>query len=482
MTLRVYYPGMNEQWTPSLTGNTGTLHTRLLHALRRDIASGALYAEGRMPPHRELARRLGIGVGTVTRAYAEAERLGLLTSMIGRGTFVAPSAAPPVESIPGSYSEDPSGLIDLSLNIPTLEAVSARIGDVLDRVRNRPDIGQFVTLTPHAGIDSHRQALAEWLQSAAHFRDVDWRKMIVTTGAQHAMSLCIDELCRPGDVVLTEAATFGGIRAIADARELRCIGVPMDRDGIIPDALEDAIRTHGGKVLYFQPTLQNPTTRTMPLSRRQKIVEIARRHDVSLIEDDVDALVAFALASALTDLFPLAMLAPERTFYVSSVSKALGPGLRVGMLVAPDQERFDRLCVGMRASCYAAGTLGPLIVMQWIKDGVADDIVGAVAQEASSRLILAQRMLGDAIETPSFPTSLHAWLPMSELRAERVANSALRRGVVLTPPTSFLVNGEAVSGLRLCLNMVPRRELERALRIVRSVLADEVVPTSMSIV
>lgn len=473
---------MNESWNPTIAGTTGTLHTRLLRALRRDIGAGVLHPEEKLPPHRELARRLGISVGTVTRVYAEAERLGLLTSGVGRGTFVAPAAAPLGEST-ASWAEDlADGPIDLSLNLPTLDAVQGQIGDVLERVHARPDIGQMVALAPHAGLDTHRQVLADWLRTAVHFKHVDWRRLIVTTGAQQAMDLAVGTICQPGDVILTEAATFGGICAIASNRNLRCVGVVMDRDGILPDALEAAIQAHGARVLYFQPTLQNPTTRTMPTSRRREIVEIARKHELTLIEDDVNAPVAFALNADCPELVPLAMEAPERTFYISSVSKALAPGLRVGMLVAPNLELFDSACVGMRASCYAAGTLGPLIVTQWIKDGVADHILGAVAQEASARLILAQRMLGDAIEPPSFPTSLHAWLPMSELWAERVANSALRRGVVLTPPTSFLVDGEAVSGLRICLNVVTRRELERALRIIRSVLADEVVPGRMAVV
>lgn len=482
MTFVRYDGRMNESWTPSLTQAYGTLHAQLLRALRRDIAAGVLIPEGKMPPHRELARRLGIGVGTVTRAYAEAERLGLLTSTVGRGTFVARAAAPLAESDPVAAPADPATPIDLSLNLPTLDAVSGRLGEVLQRLQRRADIGEMIALSPHAGVDTHRQALAGWLRTVARFDSIDWRNLIVTTGAQQAMDLAVAAVCRPGDVLLTEAATFGGIRAIAAHRGLRCVGVAMDGEGIDPDALEAAIVTHGARALYLQPTLQNPTTRTMPPARRREIVAVARKHGLTLLEDEVNAPVAYALGQHQPDLVPLAMEAPERTFYISSVSKSMAPGLRVGMLVTPDRERFDRACVAMRAGCYAAGAVGPLIVTQWIKDGVADQILGAVAQEASSRLTLAQRMLGAAIESPSFPTSLHAWLPMTELRAERVANGALRRGVLLTPPASFLVDGTAVAGLRLCLNMVSRRELERALRIVRSVVADEIVPPRMSIV
>ncbi len=473
---------MNETWSPSISTSEGTLHDRLLRALRQDIASGALRPEGKMPPHRELASRLGIGVGTVTRAYSEAERLGLLTSAVGRGTFVARTGVSPRES--ATDFDDPKATIDLSLNVQSHDAVSALLGDALVRVSPRPDIGDYAAYAPHAGLDWHRQALAEWLRKTVRFASIDWQKLLVTSGSQHGMALVVDELCRPGDVILTEAATFSGIRAIADYRGLRCVGIAMDRDGIIPDALEEAIRTSGSRVLYLQPTLQNPTTRTMSRTRREEIVAVARKHDLRLIEDDVYAPIAFALGNGdrRPDLRPLAMMAPERTWYLGSVSKALTPGLRVGMLVAPDAKGFERLCVAMRANCWSTDTLGPLIVSQWIKDGVAHELLGTVAQEASNRLTLARRMLGDAVEDPSFSTSLHVWLPMSELLAERVANSALRRGVILTSPSSFLVAGEVVSGLRVCLNAVSRPEIERALRTVRSVLADEVLPGRMSVI
>ena len=152
------------------------------------------------------------------------------------------------------------------------------------------------------------------------------------------------------------------------------------------------------------------------------------------------------------------------------------------MLVAPDEARFDRLCVAMRANCYTPGTMGPLIISQWIRDGVAQEVLGAIAQEAATRQTLARRILGTAVDDPSFPTTLHIWLPLSELQAERFASRALRRGVAVTPPSSFIVNGEAEAGIRLCLNHVTRPELDRALVILRSVLADEIVPGRLSVI
>ncbi|MGB3329163.1 MAG: PLP-dependent aminotransferase family protein, partial [Thermomicrobiales bacterium] len=422
---------------------------------------------------------LGIGVGTVTRAYAEAERLGLLSSTVGRGTFVAAatrSLHPEVDA-PDGAADTP---VDLSLNLQNLAFATPLIGEALARLRLRPDLGEALGVAPHSGFAAHRRALADWFREAAQFDAIDWRRLLITTGAQQAMSLVVGQLVQAGDVVLTEPATFSGFRALIAARGARCVGVAMDGEGIRPDALERAIVETGSRLLYVMPTLQNPTTRTMSQERRAAITRIARAHDLMLIEDDVYGPLAVTAEGRRPA--PIATLAPARTFYVSSASKAIAMGLRVGILHAPSDAWCERLTQAIRVDCYATSSLAPMLVCQMIADGSADTIRHAVAQEAASRMVLAQRMLGVAIEEPSFASSLHAWLPMSELQAERVLNGALRRGVILTPPSSFIVAGELASGLRLCLGSVTRPELERALRGVRSALADEIVPSRMAIV
>ncbi|MGC4107951.1 MAG: PLP-dependent aminotransferase family protein [Thermomicrobiales bacterium] len=473
---------MNEPWSPDIFENDGvTLHERLVNAVRAGIASADLLPEDRMPTHRELAGRLGIGVGTVTKAYAEAERLGLLTSVVGRGTFVA-AASRALQPEDDPFVDVSDAPVDLSLNLQNLSIATPRIGEALARLRLRPDLAETLGVAPHAGFSRHRQALAGWFREAAQFDGIDWRRTLLTTGTQHAMSLIVSQLVGPGDVVLTEPATFSGLRALVDSRGGRCVGVTMDGEGVHPDALERAIVATGSRVLYLMPTLQNPTTRTMSRVRREEIARIVRARGVMLIEDDVYGPLAFAGEFRRRDLGPIATLIPERTFYVSSASKAIAMGLRVGILHAPTDAWFERLEHAIRVECYSTSSLAPMLVCQLIADGAADEIRQGVAQEAASRMALAQRMLGTSIEDPSFASSLHAWMPMPELQAERVLNGALRRGVILTPPTSFIVDGELVSGLRLCLNAVSRPEMERAIRSVRSALADEIVPSRMAIV
>ncbi|SEC56081.1 transcriptional regulator, GntR family [Rhizobiales bacterium GAS188] len=471
---------MTEIWTPRLDPHRGTLHEQILEALRREIGSGELPPGARMPTHRHLAQSLGIGIGTVTKAYAQAERTGLLTSRVGRGTFVA---GLPDERAPRRHGEGP---IELTMNLQALAPSASRLAETLARLRRRPDLGDYVGLAPQPGFDWQRQAFAEWLGRAARYEGVDWRRLLICTGAQQAMALALDEIGRRGDTILTEAATFHGMKVLAEYRGYSLLGLPMDREGLLPEALERAAAETSARILYVQPTLQNPTARSMSRARREAIADIARRRELWIIEGDLYAPLAHAgwgSDAAASALLPLASLAPERVFYVSSVSKALAPGLRVGLLVAPDMARFDRLCLAMRAVCYSASTFGPLIAAQWVTDGTAEMILGEVTREAASRVVLAGEILGSALETPSAPTSLHAWLPLGELEAERLAGQALRQGVLLTSPSALAVAGRSVSGLRLCLGApADRARLDRALRIIASIMANEAEAPSPSVI
>ena len=450
-------------WTPDIEADAGRLHERVVQALRRDIGSGALKAGVRLPTQRDLARDLGIGVGTVTRAYSQAERLGLLSSRVGRGTFVAMAA----HASPGD-----AATIDLSMNLQTLAPAAARLAEAMAQIRRRTDLADQAGLAPHAGLDRHRQAMAAWLARVARFETIDWRRLLICVGAQQAMSLALDEICRPGETILTEAATFHGLRAIAEYRGYALSGVAMDREGLLPDALDRAAAETGARVVYVQPTLQNPTARSLSPARRHDIVRVARARGLWILEGDVYAPLADGAGAA--GLMPLACLAPERTFHAGSVSKTLAPGLRCGFLVAPDIARFERLSAAMRATCFSPCTLGPMVAVRWIEDGTADVILAAVRREASERMALARKILGASLERPSFDAGLHAWLPASELEAERIAARALRQGVMLTSPSALIIDGTQIAGLRLCLNATPdRASLERGLRIVAAAMTPD---------
>ncbi len=456
-------------WTPSIPEGAAPLYERLVTALRADIASGALAAGVRLPPQRDLAYRLGLGLGTVTRAYVEAEKAGLVSAHVGRGSFVnAPATLRALER---------EGPVNLVQNIAPTTPAGTRLPEALARLRRRSDLLEHLAYAPAAGHETQRRAGAAWLSRVGSFQGADWTRLVCCGGAQQALALALGAVTRPGDTVLVEPATYNGQKALAAHHGWRLKGVAMDEEGLRPDALEAAVRETGARVLSILPTLQNPTGRIMSLARREDIAAIARKHDLIIVEDDIYA--AYAPGAPP----PFALLAPERTFHVSGVSKILGPGLRAGYLVAPNAALLERVSDAVRALNYAPSGFGGLIATQWIEDGSADQIVAEIRDEMAVRQAMALEMLGGAVEAPRTPFAPHLWLPMNELDAERVAGRALRGGVEVTPPDAPAVDPALESGVRVCLGAAPDREtLRGALGVVAAALSNEVAERSRAVV
>jgi DNA-binding transcriptional MocR family regulator len=285
---------------------------------------------------------------------------------------------------------------------------------------------------------------------------------VVTAGGQQAVALALGSLASAGDAILTEAGTYYGLRTLAEHAGYRLKGLQLDDEGVVPDSLDRTAASTGARVLYVTPTLHNPTGRTMGQQRREDIVRVARARDLWIVEDDVYAL--YAGPKAVT---PIAALAPERTLYVSSLSKSLSAGIRVGILLTPGAEPLERVLRALRATAYSAPALGPAVGSLWIEDGTADALASEVLAEMRGRVHLALDLFGPSAEPPSFGSSLHVWLPMPELDAERAAAHALRAGVEVTPPSAPIVDWHGLSGLRVCLGGVEDgADLEQALKVV----------------
>jgi DNA-binding transcriptional MocR family regulator len=276
-------------------------------------------------------------------------------------------------------------------------------------------------------------------------------------------------LVAPGDTILTEAGAYYGLRTLAEQIGYRLKGLAMDREGLLPEALDRAAAATASRVLYVTPTLHNPTGRTMGRTRREEIARVARERDLWIVEDDV-----YALYDSSRGLPPLAALAPERTFYVSSLSKSLSAGLRFGILSTPGGDGLERVLRAMRATICAPPGLGPAVGAMWIEDGAADALAAEVKAEMGRRTRMALRLFGPTAEPPASPCGLHLWLPMSELDAERAVARALRDGVELTPPSAPIVDAQGLSGVRVCLGGVEDADdLENALRVVASAVGGD---------
>ena len=450
-------------WTPVLDGAAPTLGGRLLDALGRDIAAGILPAGTKLPTHRDLAHALGIGIGTVTAAYAEAARRGLVEARVGSGTFIASGIAS------GHRPMAAAARIALSHNVSPLAPAQRRFAAALARVQKRADLLDHLGYAPAAGLPAHREAARNWLTRTGGPLDIDPHRLIVTSGGQNAMALTVLALCRPGDTILVEAATYFGVRTLAEHAGCKVVGVAMDEQGLLPDALDRAARANeqsGARLVYTMPSLQNPTGRIASPGRRRAIAEVARKRDLLIVEDDVYG--ALLLGDAPP---PLADFAPERTIYINGLSKTIAPGLRTGYLLAPDAAIFDRIIAVVRALNYAPPPIGSMIATQWIEDGTADEIVIEMAAEIAARTTMARARLGAAVAAADARCP-HLWLELPELDAERLVSRAARNDVDLTPPGAPVVDAASISGVRLCVGSPSSRaELSAGLDVVANILS-----------
>jgi DNA-binding transcriptional MocR family regulator len=452
-------------WVPTLNDREGPVYRRIVEALSADIASGRLHRGEQLPTHRALAKSLGIDLTTATRAYAEARQRGLTEARVGLGTFVAESM-----SHRGAASARPE--FDLSMNLPPqpLEAdLEGRLTRGIAAIQREVGFSAYLNYREPGGSETERDIAAEWLRP--RIADAHGDRLVICPGTQNALFNLLIALTSPGDVVLTEALTYPGIKAAAAYAGVRLVGVPMDENGVRPDALDSACRQHAPKAVYLIPTIHNPTTATMPLSRRQEVAGILRANDVLLLEDDAYGMLE-------PNAVPLVSLIPERTYYAASLSKCIAPGLRVSFLMAPDRDSAGLLAAALRASVQMPAFLMVALVTRWLQDGSAEAIIGAIRDEAAAR----QKLAADVLARQAFsrhPNGHHIWLPLprSWSRTE-FASHVQRQGLAIVTSETFSVEDSQPHAIRVSLGAASSRsELVGALEILAAALKSSAART-----
>ena len=450
------------EWTPDLAGRRGPRYMAIADGLADAVAEGVLRPGTRLPTQRDLAWRLGVTVGTVTRGYAEAARRGVIAGEVGRGTYVR-ERAPDDLPVAGHGAAAADDDIDLAHNYPPADPRDHTVADTIAALATGGGGHALMGYAPAIGLAEHRRAGAEWMAHAGMPATID--HTAVTNGAQHAMLLALGALTRPGDAVLCERLTFFGMKSIAAFQGLRLHGVDIDRHGLLPASLDAACRATTAKVLYCIPSLQNPTTALMPEARRREIADICRRHEISIVEDDI---YGFLLEPRMT---PLSAFAPERSVYLTSLSKCVAAGLRVGYARA-EAPVIARMAAGMRASTLMAAPLLAAAAARLIDSGAAARLAAARRQEATARQAMTRRWL-DAPGLMRHPSAYNVWLNLPEpWRREAFVAEARRRGVGVAPAEAFAVGRQPVPhAVRICLSAArDRTQLERGLGILAEIL------------
>ncbi len=435
-------------WLPNLEGRRGPVYRRIADAIDEEVQKGTLRAGARLPPHRDMADHLGVTVTTITRAYTEASRRGLISGHVGRGTFIRGQELEDAAASPGA--------IDLSINILLPDKEVAALEPRMFQRRVLPWT-ELLGYVPAPGHRRHRQAMAEWLAATG--------RIVLTTGAQHALLIALAVTTKPGDTVLAEELTYSGMKDLSSQMHLKLRGVAMDAEGLRADALEAACRSTRSRLLYCMPRLQNPTSAVMSERRRRQVASIAEKYRLTVIEDDVYGFLSPERAS-------LSALIPERTIFVTSVSKSLFPGMRLGCVVAPPA-MVDKLSAAVWTTTICVPPISGDLLCGWMEDGTAMRILEWKRHEVAARQTMANRLLeGHRVQT--HPSSPHAWLHLpARWTPDAFAAEMRTRGVLVNASMAFSVGDQpSPRAIRLCLGTPRTRAgLEQALTRVGDALA-----------
>ncbi len=448
-------------WTPENIDNDEPLYRAIAQKLAEDIASEALNPGDRLPTVRDLADTLGINVGTVYRAYTLAEQQGLVSKELGRGTFVRDIRADgmvlrsAMKDHDDAQNTDDGSAVDLTRNEPPFIPLDGLLRQSLAEIGRNSPLDGMLEYGHSQGLLRHREILAGWMAKNQGL-DASVDNLIVTGGAQQGLTIALGALTTPGDTVLVEELSYPGVRNLARFFGLSLKPVQMDEEGIMPDALDRTCRESGARVLYCMPHAHNPTTATMGEERRLAIAAIAQRHGLMVIEDDVNPRAGDGWS-------PLATAMPDRTLYISSLSKIVAPGLRVGMIAAPPGV-FSEVLAASQTTSWMAPPLMAELACLWIRNGTARDLVQRRAAITGQLLDIAARVLAE-LPYRVHPANTHVWLPLpSPWSAREFVEAAAGRGVILSPSTDFAIDPSSVRpGVRLCLSEMPGDRLERSL-------------------
>lgn len=412
-------------WLPDLAGHQGPKYLAIADALAEAIAAGDIPAGAKLPPQRNLACDLGVTLGTVTRAYREAERRGLVDGEVGRGTFVSgpgPSQATRDDFL-FTHPQADDGIIDLShatvQNPDAGRALAAALADI----SQEPDITALTDYQSNTGLPRHLDAGARWI--AARGIAILADDIAISSGVQQGTLAALMALAASGETLLVEELTYPGTLRAAQHLGLRLEPVAMDGEGLLPEALDAACRRSTARLLYCMPSVHNPTTATMSVARRAAVAEAARRHHLHIIEDDVWGAVG-------TDHPPpLATFAPERTFFISGVAKYMAGGLRIGYVHCPDDQAM-RVRSSVHICTWMAAPLIAEIATRWIVDGTGMLLQDRARRECAARVALARERLGRYRMRTDDAISF-VWLEMpspwraSDFRAETFRRTERRR-------------------------------------------------------
>lgn len=469
------------------------VYVQIRNQLRERILNGDMPASTQLPPERALARSLGVSRTTVVNAYDELEADGLVKGYVGRGTIVVGAAtwmgaqpiawaahfsgmghrlaqhAQPPELLTLARLSAQPGVISLALGLPDPTLLSPeRLQQAWEMVIGRLGAAA-VGVCPVQGTPAVREMIAT--RMCAREVTVSPEGIVVVNGSQHGLDLLLRLLAEPGDAVLVEVPTYFGALQCFQAWGVRLIGVPVDEEGMDIERVEFLLARYRPRFIYTVPTYQNPTGATMSLERRERLLALAQRYQVPIVEDD-----------PFSDLYfhqppppPIKALDQHgHVLYLSTFSKNLATGLRVGWLVAPNP-LIERATLLNQVTELQPNTIGQHLVVEFARQGWLDEQIESARSTYSARC----QVMDAALQRHRLPDlhwvvpkgGMFLWLRLPErANAQALLVETGQQGVVFLPGSLTYPAGGARNVCRLNFSVPDQEAIEQGIATITAAL------------
>lgn len=476
------------------------LYAQIVVELRRMIVEGRLTVGDRLPANRELARSLGVNRNTVTTAYAELAADGLITSRVGSGTYIsalpAPAQASRITEKPPPSPMSWESLLSVQSRDNWLQEISSYSGrrEVIPLAMALPSADLFPLDDFRRSVDRvlRREGrvllqlgttggyapLQEYIASQLALSGVNVTpdEVLITNGCQQSLDLIRQILVEPGDEVVLENPTYPGALSVFCGGSSKYFSVPVDEHGINLDILEDVLSQRNSKLIYVVPSFQNPTGVTMNLGSRRRLIGIAERYRVPIIEDDIYR----ELRYDGPDVPPLKAL-DERgmVIYISSFSKVGFPGLRVGWIAAP-RIVIDHLNRVKQRSDLHASLLAQAAILEFAKHGLLAKHIKRVKKEYSRRrdtmLESLERHFPNETKWNRPEGGMSVWVRLPDsLNSKQLLLQALENGVTFISGEHFYASSPHQNMMRLSFTMARPETIEDAVKRLGNLMKSRLV-------
>lgn len=439
-------------WKPKALSGRMPKYLELAAMLESDILSCKLLPGTKLPPWRELADYLDINLSTVARAFKICTEKGIISGSVGSGTFV-------------NYGATHLGAVaDSSIRLDSMmpeTIAAAELNELLCSMLAESDSGelfQYSLKTPDWQLDAARSLLSKV------GCDAEDSALLFASGGQNAIAAILAAMFKSGDAIGVDPLSYPGLRSAASLLGIRIVPIAWEEGCMSEAAIRAAVFRHGIKALYLMPDSQNPTACVMSTEARQRIAELANELGLFIIEDGICSLLGEGDA-------PIQTLAPERTFYILSLSKCISPALRLAYIAAPPQYE-----AALSAALYALDLSQSRLLTELSARLIVSGKLDSLLENRMSGIVERNRLVDIILEgyrVEGNERSLCRWLHLPDgVSASDIEAAAVKKGVRVFGSEHFAMGSQVpLQGLRLCI-CTPKNigELKVALEIIRELL------------